>query len=248
MGRWISPDQPFADQHLANPQSWNLYSYVRNNPLSAFDPTGEAVRLLDAKNREAAEAQVDAFKLSLVNSAVANRLYPNFDSASGQYYLGISGNHSDFADAGLLESNLKEVVDSPEITDFTQSQTLAEKVPNWPFGDRTNTVNIDQPQFGGGAVTVSADGMASGTATIAIHYPGVVNNDDPNRPTFGETLAHEIGHRKGHLHGRKGNASNREAVDAENEARKLGGKARGKRQSHSGGFPGFCAAEYSSCP
>ena len=25
MGRWMSPDKPFADQHVANPQSWNLF-------------------------------------------------------------------------------------------------------------------------------------------------------------------------------------------------------------------------------
>ncbi len=39
-GRWTSPDAPFADQHLEEPQSWNLYGYVRNNPLKYFDPNG----------------------------------------------------------------------------------------------------------------------------------------------------------------------------------------------------------------
>ncbi|RPJ63368.1 MAG: RHS repeat-associated core domain-containing protein, partial [Acidobacteria bacterium] len=31
-GRFTSPDLPFADQHVEEPQSWNLYSYTRNNP------------------------------------------------------------------------------------------------------------------------------------------------------------------------------------------------------------------------
>ena len=39
-GRFTSPDAPFADQDLAYPQSWNLYSYVRNNPLRSIDPSG----------------------------------------------------------------------------------------------------------------------------------------------------------------------------------------------------------------
>ena len=39
-GRFTSPDKPFADQHLENPQSWNLYLYTRNNPLAFVDPTG----------------------------------------------------------------------------------------------------------------------------------------------------------------------------------------------------------------
>jgi RHS repeat-associated protein len=41
-GRFISADAPFADQHSNDPQSWNLYVYVRNNPLSHIDPTGRA--------------------------------------------------------------------------------------------------------------------------------------------------------------------------------------------------------------
>src|SRR5690349_19812915 len=32
-GRFTSPDKPFADQYFEDPQSWNLYTYVRNNPL-----------------------------------------------------------------------------------------------------------------------------------------------------------------------------------------------------------------------
>lgn len=40
MGRFMQPDDPFADQYVGDPQSWNLYSYVRNNPLNSTDPTG----------------------------------------------------------------------------------------------------------------------------------------------------------------------------------------------------------------
>ena len=41
-GRWTSPDAPFADQHVEDPQSWNMYAYVRNNPLAHVDPNGKA--------------------------------------------------------------------------------------------------------------------------------------------------------------------------------------------------------------
>ena len=43
MGRWMSPDKPFADQHVSNPQSWNLYAYTLNNPLRFVDQDGQIV-------------------------------------------------------------------------------------------------------------------------------------------------------------------------------------------------------------
>jgi RHS repeat-associated protein len=42
LGRFMTPDEPFADQSVRDPQSWNLYSYVRNNPANNTDPTGSA--------------------------------------------------------------------------------------------------------------------------------------------------------------------------------------------------------------
>ena len=39
MGRFMSPDNPkYADR--TTPQTWNLYSYVHNNPVSRVDPDG----------------------------------------------------------------------------------------------------------------------------------------------------------------------------------------------------------------
>ena len=46
LGRWTSPDLPFADQNPDNPQSWNLYGYVRNNPLNSIDTNGRVTWLI----------------------------------------------------------------------------------------------------------------------------------------------------------------------------------------------------------
>jgi RHS repeat-associated protein len=42
LGRFLSPDEPFSDQNQESPQSWNLYSYARNNPLRFIDADGRA--------------------------------------------------------------------------------------------------------------------------------------------------------------------------------------------------------------
>jgi RHS repeat-associated protein len=40
-GRFTSPDEFWKDSQVGDPQSWNKYAYVRNNPLKYIDPEGE---------------------------------------------------------------------------------------------------------------------------------------------------------------------------------------------------------------
>jgi RHS repeat-associated protein len=42
-GRFTSPDNFLNDTSAPDTQSWNLYTYARNNPLRLVDPTGEKV-------------------------------------------------------------------------------------------------------------------------------------------------------------------------------------------------------------
>ena len=42
-GRYTSPDDFLNDTHPVDPAGWNLYAYVRNNPLAYVDPDGEEV-------------------------------------------------------------------------------------------------------------------------------------------------------------------------------------------------------------
>lgn len=44
-GRFTSPDYFANDTHTSDPQSWNLYVYVRNNPLRFVDPLGEKAKI-----------------------------------------------------------------------------------------------------------------------------------------------------------------------------------------------------------
>jgi RHS repeat-associated protein len=42
-GRFTSADEPFADQNESDPQTWNLYTYSRNNPIRFTDPSGKNI-------------------------------------------------------------------------------------------------------------------------------------------------------------------------------------------------------------
>ena len=46
-GRFTSADASLVDQFAADPGSWNLYTYTRNNPLRFIDPTGRECITLD---------------------------------------------------------------------------------------------------------------------------------------------------------------------------------------------------------
>ena len=39
-GRWLSPDPSSGSYDFSNPQTFNRYSYVRNNPMAFNDPSG----------------------------------------------------------------------------------------------------------------------------------------------------------------------------------------------------------------
>ena len=102
LGRFTSPDSPLLDQHIADPQSWNLYSYVRNNPLSFVDPTGNAVELLcsggDASECAAERQKELAFlQKSLGNDKAASNLYITEvnDVDKTRYFVGIKGDVGD---------------------------------------------------------------------------------------------------------------------------------------------------------
>jgi RHS repeat-associated protein len=49
MGRFTSPDDG-TDQDPSKPQSWNLYSYVRNNPVTGTDPDGRLVNVCTTRD------------------------------------------------------------------------------------------------------------------------------------------------------------------------------------------------------
>ncbi len=59
LGRFMSPDDVRNDSKVADPQSWNLYAYVRNNPLRYTDPTGEEATVTTQCSSDGKTCQVN---------------------------------------------------------------------------------------------------------------------------------------------------------------------------------------------
>ena len=123
MGRFASPDAPFADQHPEDPQSWNLYAYVRNCPLSLLDSTGRAIELVgDEEERQKA---LNAIKAGVGDTAGKYLYETNETGKDGKtrYYVGVYSGGPDGDGPALSGINpaansLSEVIGSKNVVEL----------------------------------------------------------------------------------------------------------------------------------
>ncbi len=108
MGRFYKPDKG-ADQHLYEPQTWNLYSYVFDRPVTANDPNGQTFVLSD--NEAKRNEQLALIKKSLQNSEAARHV--TAVQQNGQWIVSIQGiSGGDFNKLGTSAQGLNHLVSS----------------------------------------------------------------------------------------------------------------------------------------
>ncbi|HKN71902.1 MAG TPA: RHS repeat-associated core domain-containing protein [Terriglobales bacterium] len=92
MGRFMSPDEPFYDGDIHDPQKLNLYSYVRNSPTTSVDPDGHRVEICDTNGNCQTVSDQDysqAQQQDQYNHA------PGLDQLKGPWNAEASGNITD---------------------------------------------------------------------------------------------------------------------------------------------------------
>jgi RHS repeat-associated protein len=216
-GRFMSPDKPLLDQHIGDPQSWNLYAYARNNPLLYVDPTGEMIELLG--DEEELKKALEYFQKIAGN--LGSQLTIVKDKKRN--FLEIAGNVDDFRNSSKIANDLYNLIDQKEIIEFgITDRDLSEPGGAQIFapgkdGNNENVrilVNPNQTHIG--------DRKLRSTPIGSRKFEGYRETPPWNaRRLTTETSAwHEFGHASGYIPGQKDwSKTNKEAVDWENRMR-----------------------------
>jgi len=139
LGRFMTPDEVLADQHPSSPQSWNLYSYTRNNPLRFVDDDGQKVieaalkyASYDVHGATAAEARANALAVSGFRSSEGEPMMGGtsgpmtltnmqFQWAAPQGYEGISVTERETLTSADVD--LKQTIKLPSWAEESQAST-----------------------------------------------------------------------------------------------------------------------------
>jgi RHS repeat-associated protein len=229
MGRFMTPDPPLMDQHIADPQSWNLYSYVRNNPLSFVDPDGNAIELLctgsDAsKCAGERQKELEFLQNSLGNDKAASNLYINEvkDGDNIRYFVGIKGDVGDFMKQGDTAHDLANLVENKNVVEFG----LTSK----DLSNQGGAVTYEKGEVGNQNVRVLVNPEEADVANRVLSPNTILGasrwggqNQDPRwrvNPFTGQVMGwHEFGHAWGYMNGRPLDHTNPEADAWENRMR-----------------------------
>jgi RHS repeat-associated protein len=88
LGRFTSPDEPLFDQFPDDPQSWNLYAFVRNNPLTNTDPSGRGTCYYTDDKKDTLLGCDGETKIKIVTEGGEGTLIVKSGKYKGDYDLG----------------------------------------------------------------------------------------------------------------------------------------------------------------
>ena len=244
-GRFTSADPiHFQKEMVGDPQRFNLYAYVRNNPLRFIDPTGEAIELLGTEEER---RQILNIIKEMVGKKAGAYLYENTvtqSDGSVKYFVGVrdaSPGQKDFKDQNEVAGELKPIIDDKKVVGIqivspnTNVGNGFVVAPNNVSGyanayaatikkdDNHWVISLPIPKAG----TVSAEkGLDPVLATK-------MDDNKPGKRTWAILLGHELGHARGRMTDPFNVAhSNASSLRLEDKVKKLRYPGTNKRVHH----------------
>ena len=142
MGRLMSPDGG-VDQHPEDPQSWNLYTYVRNNPLTLIDPSGQYIYGSNVSSQ-----QCDNFQQSLNDAQDRANALKSQDGANATQYTDAQRAIDAYGKQGV-DNGVTVNIDAGA-TQGASAATDVHPEPGSPTGYRINVDFASDSNFNGG--------------------------------------------------------------------------------------------------
>jgi len=204
MGRFITPDPYGGSANPANPQSWNRYSYVNNDPINKNDPSGLApgdIRVDVVGRLPDSDSQRDPYLVSFLLRGIGShgaRILDRSDRADIEDARRV---FKDEARDAVAEA--KEALKKSECAWLFTSDDPKEKT--------LNPAEVLQGLFDKGKIEMGPNTKkwtAATSNTPGLHMKfsmysgasglGYWNTSD--NTVRAETLLHELGHVFGYLH------------------------------------------------
>jgi len=219
-----------------NPQSWNLYAYALNNPVSFRDADGHEIVCANnaaqcQKDAAAATGNAEAAKRVTTNTVTTKHSFLGFHWTTSKTTIGITGDINSFRALGQNASRLADLVSDKQT--ITVSYDQYPRPSFWTGGIKLN---------GGSLSLVPSQGYDTQVFIDPERKSGVVYDPDATAQNIpqantAEEFGHEaLGHVWGELNGGHpaGTRANmRDSITGENAVRALD-PARGQKglESH----------------
>jgi len=192
-GRFASPDPLLASARLTDPQTWNRYAYVRNDPVNLIDPDGRfSVSVFQGlKSMFLTGDMFNAwFHESMGNVSMSYSMMSALPSVNGSGF-GLSNVELAFAEWEIRLQNTYDAIQAN--ADFQAGRcTLEECLARNPTLDTVYTTNAPEKMLehlGFGTVVDRKEGIDHGKFTLT----GKFNDKESalailNGPLFGQGL------------------------------------------------------------